>query len=288
MFGCNIYVSEGRDAKILDALEGVVRSSEGTALVKAFRDAPYHRTGFTLVSPAGPLLCSAVVALVGAALTKIDLQSHEASHPRLGSVDHISCSPLCTSVPIEQAVELAHQIGRHVGSDFKVPVYTYGSANSSARKLADIRRQFGYFDGESKGEWKHAPSGLLSLEPEFGPSNAMVQSGIVCLGACPWVVNFNVALHTDDLAMARRVAKRVSARGGGLAEVEAMALPHSDGIVEIACNLLNTAITPQQEVAEKISALAKEADLEVGEGYNTNLTPVELTCKAAHMLGLRS
>ncbi len=43
------------------------------------------------------------------------------------------------------------------------------------------------------------------------------------------MVNFNVLLATADMRLARGIARGVSARGGGLPGVEAMALPHQQG-----------------------------------------------------------
>lgn len=53
--------------------------------------------------------------------------------------------------------------------------------------------------------------------------------GIATVGAVPFVVNYNVLLRADDLQLARRIARAVSSRGGGLPCVEAMALPHDQG-----------------------------------------------------------
>jgi len=52
---------------------------------------------------------------------------------------------------------------------------------------------------------------------------------VACIGATPWVTNLNVPLETDDVEVSRRIARLLSARGGGLAHVEAMALPHTSG-----------------------------------------------------------
>ena len=51
--------------------------------------------------------------------------------------------------------------------------------------------------------------------------------GVVLVGAVPWVTNYNIQLHTTDLKAGREIATAVSQRGGGLPDVEAMALPHS-------------------------------------------------------------
>ncbi len=67
------------------------------------------------------------------------------------------------------------------------------------------------------------------MRPDFGPSKLDPRRGLATVGALPWVVNFNILLQTDDLQLARQIARAVSGRGGGLPSVEAMALPHEEG-----------------------------------------------------------
>jgi hypothetical protein len=58
--------------------------------------------------------------------------------------------------------------------------------------------------------------------------------------------------------------------------VEAMALPHSEGTVEIACNLLDISITPQEGVLAFVERMSQEAGIKVLGGYTTNKSPDEL------------
>ena len=67
-----------------------------------------------------------------------------------------------------------------------------------------------------------------SLDPDFGPSVVDPAAGVVLVGATPWVVNYNVCLQTTYMALARDIARAVSARSGGLPDVQAMALRHED------------------------------------------------------------
>jgi glutamate formiminotransferase len=56
--------------------------------------------------------------------------------------------------------------------------------------------------------------GESPLPPDYGPSEVSERSGLVCLGALPWVVNYNLVLQTEDLSKARQIARAVSTRGG--------------------------------------------------------------------------
>lgn len=132
------------------------------------------------------------------------------------------------------------------------------------------------------GTWS-GPLVSMKLHPDYGPSTPQEAAGVACVGAVPWVVNYNVLLATRDLAAATRIAKAVSTRGGGLPAVEAMALPHAEG-TEVACNLLDADTSPPAAVQQRVEALAAEAGLGVVRGYAINPSPSALVAQAAAML----
>ncbi|GBF99817.1 hypothetical protein Rsub_12570 [Raphidocelis subcapitata] len=289
LLGCHVYTSEGRDARVIASLRDACAAQRGVVLASSFVDAPYHRSSYTLVSGSAEALAAAVVNVSRAALAAIDLSAHDASHPRLGAVDHISCHPVpedlgwgredigkssgggssqnsnsgnssCSdgaaaertasaaaagpsgreedAAALRAAASLARDIGGRLSSGRgALPVYLYGAAHPRGRRLADIRRSLGYFGATdaARHAWRGALAGsgdLSPFPPDLGPCAADARSGVLTLGAAPWIVNFNVPMETGDMAAARRVARAVSERGGGLSGVEAMALAHSPGVIE--------------------------------------------------------
>eukprot|EP00820_Chromera_velia_P023524 Cvel_8758.t1-p1 / transcript=Cvel_8758.t1 / gene=Cvel_8758 / organism=Chromera_velia_CCMP2878 / gene_product=hypothetical protein / transcript_product=hypothetical protein / location=Cvel_scaffold490:79-731(-) / protein_length=124 / sequence_SO=supercontig / SO=protein_coding / is_pseudo=false len=122
MLACNVFVSEGRNQRILSDLKEIIqrhsRGPAGPRLVFQFTDKPYNRTNFLLAaeaeretdSRASPL-SSAVFDVVSHALQHLDLSRHEASHPRIGVVDHISVHPLGDASLVE-AMATAQKIGK--------------------------------------------------------------------------------------------------------------------------------------------------------------------------------
>lgn len=64
-------------------------------------------------------------------------------------------------------------------------------------------------------------------------STMFIVSGV---GASPYVMNCNVTLDTQDLAIGKAIATAIRGRSGGLKGVQAMAFPNS-GRIEIACNV---------------------------------------------------
>jgi len=167
-----------------------------------------------------------------------------------------------------------------------VPTYLYGAAHRDGRTLASIRRQLGYFMPKSPGEqWRGAPdSSSLPAAPDAGPATLSRSKGVVAIGATAWVDNYNVPVHTPDVAAAKRIARAVSERGGGLRSVQAMGLAHGEGVTEVACNLLDPARVGAEQVQERVQQLAAEQGLAVGEGYFTDFSQeriVELYMQSA-------
>lgn len=252
------------------------------------------------------------------ALSQLDLRRHEATHPRLGVVDHISVHPLPAggvapeAMHLDAAAALAHMVGSSLGSHpLWIPVYMYGHASATRDvPLDSIRRRLGYFARSGGGEGhqispayggsSHSSAAATasasvdeSMLPTYGPPVGHVTAGVACVGALPWVINFNVVLTWKEeqqqrpgllLAEARHVAAAVSARRGGPAGCQSMALEHQgdggDGAaqeeVEVACNILTPAGPAVERVRELVAAAAGLRGLRIVSDYCTNLEPAQL------------
>lgn len=275
---CKVYMSESRNRSALEAIERAAKVFPEAPIINKFEDEIYNRVGYTLVSklgskPSSDSLKGAVFAMVKAAFESIDLGAHSGSHPRLGVVDHICFHPL-GSTSLEQVAETANSLAADVGSTLKVPTFLYGAAHREGRSLASIRRELGYFKPNSSGnQWTGGPkSEILHLKPDHGPDLAVETKGVIVIGATQWVDNYNVPVFSNDIAAVIRIAKRLSGRGGGLPSVQSMALTHGDGVIEVACNLLEPGKVGGNQVQLEVEKLAAEEKLNVGKGYFTDLS----------------
>ncbi|KAL6975793.1 hypothetical protein U1Q18_024589 [Sarracenia purpurea var. burkii] len=282
---CKVYISESRNRAALDSIERAAGGIQQASIINKFVDETYNRVGYTIVSKLAPEpssgLCplkSTVFAMVKAAFDAVDFELHCGSHPRLGVVDHICFHPLgCTS--LDQTAAIAKSLAADVGSSLQVPTFLYGAANEEGRTLDSIRRELGYFKPNSTGnQWVGGPKAEpLPLKPDVGPAYAVQTKGIIVIGATPWVDNYNVPVYSTDIATVRRIAKRVSGRGGkGLPSVQAMALAHGEDVIEVACNLLDPSRVGGDLVQLQVEKIAGEEGIAVGKGYYTDFPQEEI------------
>ncbi|BFG26287.1 hypothetical protein CerSpe_125620 [Prunus speciosa] len=281
---CKVYISESRNRAALEGIERAAKLFSEAPIVNKFEDETYNRVGYTLVSKLAPKpsedpcpLRMAVLAMVKAAFETIDLEMHCGSHPRLGVVDHICFHPLL-GASLGQVAGVAHFLGADVGSNLQVPTFLYGAAHEEGRTLDSIRRELGYFKPTSSGEqWVGGPkSEYLALKPDKGPPQVTQGKGVIVIGATRWVDNYNVPVFSTDIAAVRRIAKRVSGRGGGLPSVQAMALAHGESVIEVACNLLEPEKVGGDRVQLEVERLSEEEGMRVGKGYFTDFSQEKL------------
>ncbi|CAI5494140.1 unnamed protein product [Closterium sp. Naga37s-1] len=260
LLAANVYISIARCASLLQSLASSLAASRApTRILHVFEDEPYARTGVTLAGPARDLERT-VILLSGRAIETVDLSRHVGSHPCIGVLDHVALRPLLRA-ELADAATSARNVGRNLGQHHGVPVHLYGAASPTNRPLDAIRRDLGYFRppavrSETSGLAETSvnaaahpeppsipPPEPLSTPPDLGPLHPNPLKGRVAVGAAPWVYNYNIPIQTPSrvtqttLAAARRVARRVSERGGGVVGVQSMALMHGDKCVEIACNI---------------------------------------------------
>ncbi|KAK6918995.1 Formiminotransferase, N-terminal subdomain [Dillenia turbinata] len=281
---CKVYISESRNGAALVSIEKASKLFPGAAIVNKFEDVMYNRVGYTVVSKLLPdpssdscPLKNAVFSMIKAAFEAIDLKLHSGTHPRLGVVDHVCFHPL-TLTSLEQVAGIAKSLADDVGGNLRVPTFLYGAAHEEGRKLDSIRRALGYFKPNANGnQWTGGlGSGPLPLKPDKGPDQVTESKGVIVIGATRWVDNYNVPVFSSDIAAVRRVAKQVSARGGGLPGVQAMALSYGENTTEVACNLLDPSAVGGDHVQLEVERLAMAEGMTVGKGYFTDISQQEI------------
>ena len=260
-------VSEGRRLDVVDRLAEAIEGVPGAFLLDRTSDASHNRSVFTLAGEHGPVT-EALERMVGAAIHEIDMEAHSGQHPRIGAVDVIPFVPLGDTT-MDDCVQLARAFGERIAVRFDLPVFLYANAASRVErvKLADVRH--GQYEGLKK---EIAQNGR---EPDFGPPRLHPSAGAVAVGARPFLIAYNINLASDDVELAKRIARRVRESGGGLPKVQAngfwIAELHR---AQVSMNVLDFDVTPLWLVWETVRDVAAEDGVELAESELIGLAPL--------------
>lgn len=291
---CKLFISESRNLAALDAIERAARLDTETVIVNKFEDRIYNRARYTLVSyvvhdSTGTAIYSplqqTIIAMADTAYGAINLETHSGAHPRLGVVDDIVFHPLAWA-SLDEAAWLAKAVAADIGSRFQVPVFLYAAAHPTGKPLDTIRRELGYYRPNSMGnQWAGwTMPEILPERPNEGPIQVSPARGIAMIGARPWVALYNIPIMSTDVAATRRIARMVSARGGGLPTVQTLGLVHGEDSTEIACMLLEPNQVGADRVQNRVEKLAAEAGLDVEKGYFTDFSPEMIVEKYMNLI----
>ena len=263
-------VSEGRDPGALAALREAF--SRPARLLNVHTDWDHHRSVFTLVG-SGEELVETLLAGIRAAAEHIDLTRHEGAHPRIGAADVVPLVPLepeAEPLAREAALELA---GR-VGEELELPVFFYGRLTEDGREPAFFRR------GGPEELQRRVDAGELA--PDRGPDRLHPTAGGVLVGVRRPLVAFNVNLRSDDVDVAREIARVVRERDGGFAGVRALGLdlPRA-GFVQVSMNVTDWQAAALHEIVARISTEAESRGVAVAGSELVGLMPAGPAVAAA-------
>ena len=269
---CVPNVSEGRRLDVIERLADALTSVPGVYLLDRTSDGSHNRSVFTVAGD-HEAVTAGIERLVGTAIDEIDMEAQLGEHPRIGAVDVVPFVPLGDTT-LADCVALARAFGQHVAARFGLPVYLYAAAavRSDRVKLADVRR--GQYEGLKV---EIAQNGR---QPDFGPAHMHARAGAMAVGARPFLIAWNINLATDDIELAKRIARRVRESGGGLPRLQANGFrveePERGHPVraQVSMNLLDFRVTPLWRAWEAVGELAAEDGVELAESELIGLAPI--------------
>ncbi|KAM5266154.1 formiminotransferase N-terminal subdomain-containing protein isoform 1-T1 [Hipposideros larvatus] len=245
------------------------------SVLNIFSDEDYNRSVITIAASID-VLGNSVLAACLEAFQSIDMQAQEGIHPCLGAVDLVpiypvtdvgveECGAVARTLQVQQAKSwsvlprqsmqegeeqhlvltlqevplcetrlillgglahkgLAENLVRHIPG---CSVFLFGEADlPEKRTLVQRRKQLGWFTRRD----------FSALEPDLGAAPAR-RCGLTGIGASPYVMNCNVTIDSQDLALGKEIASAIrGSHVNGLKGVQSMAFPH-EGKIEIACNV---------------------------------------------------
>lgn len=270
---CVPNFSEGRRRDVIDAIAGEIRGTPGARLLDVQADESHNRC---VISFVGDLRAVQTAALAAArrAVELIDMTAHRGEHPRLGAVDVVPLVPVA-GVTMDECVAAARDLGRQIWEALRVPVFFYAEAATRAerRRLPDIR----------KGEYEGLVEKLAdpSWKPDVGEATPHPTAGVAVVGARRPLIAYNINLATDDVGVAKKIARAVRESSGGLVNVQAMGVTSESGKAQVSMNLLDYTTTPVHRAFELVRVEAGRAGVDVLESEVVGLIPLDAVADAA-------
>jgi len=258
--------SEGRRPEVCEKIAEAARS-RGVRVLGLERDPDHNRSVLSFVGEPGPVGEAAFAAAAKAA-ELIDLTRHEGQHPRMGAIDVLPFVPL-RGASMAEAVALARSVGQRIGTDLGVPVYLYEAAASrpDRKNLADIRKP--QFEGLRDLIGKD-PDRI----PDFGPNRIHPTAGCVAVGARMPLIAYNVDLETDDVGVAKKIARKVREKDGGLPGIKALGLAIADrNCAQVSMNVCDFSRTGLLEAFRAVEAEAARLGARVRSSEIVGLVP---------------
>jgi len=266
------------DPEVVEKILGEVKRVEKIHLLDYTYDDYYNRLVVSYIGSRDSVL-SAALNSARKAIQLIDMNKHKGQHPRIGAVDVVPFIPI-KEVDIKDCVELARKFGKQLAEECDVPVYLYGEAATRPER-SDL-------DWIRKGEYENLKEMMKKPErkPDFGPPSPHPTAGATIAGARKVMVGFNVNLGTSDMGIAKRIAKALHAKKGGLAFVKAMAaeIPERKA-TQIGMSITDFERTPLHRVFELIRIEAERYNVPIVGSEFCGLVPLKaITDAARHYL----
>ncbi len=257
-------LSAGREPAFIDACVAAI-DAQGARVVHRTSDPIHNRSVITALGSAAQTVAAAV-ALARVAVAGIDLRRHTGAHPRIGALDVLPFVPL-RNATLDDAVTLAHRAAARIWRETGIPSFLYGAAAGAAHRtlLADVRR----------GEFEQL--GVKIADPlwRFDYGDALhASAGAVAVGARAVLVAFNVELQTADIGVARRIARMLRERNGGLRTLRALAIRLDARRVQVSFNITDYGATPLYRVRELVRVLALREGVHAGRSELIGLVPL--------------
>jgi glutamate formiminotransferase/glutamate formiminotransferase/formiminotetrahydrofolate cyclodeaminase len=264
---CVPNFSEGRDPAIVQALLAAVRSVAGVWVLDHSMDPDHHRAVVTFIG-APQAVGEAALRAMRVATSLIDLRSHEGVHPRVGATDVVPFVPI-QGTTMEDCVQLAHHIGRHVAEELRIPVFLY----ERAARLPHRTRLESIRQGGLSG-LRHRMETDLDWEPDYGPARPHDTAGAVVIGARPVLIAFNANLNSTALPTAQSIAKTIRESAGGLPCLKAIGVElKSRRMVQVAMNLTDYCVTSLNAAFQAVEREAARHGVEIAGTEFVGLVP---------------
>ncbi|MFX1503241.1 MAG: glutamate formimidoyltransferase [Promethearchaeota archaeon] len=260
--------SEGRDEEKINSIVSEIKNTPNTRIVDVQYDSDYNRAVITFVGTPDAVL-KANIEAAKKAIELIDMNKHKGQHPRIGAVDVVPFVP-AQNVTMKECIELSIKFAEEISKE-GIPVYLY---EESARKME--RKNI---DNIRKGEYENLKETIKidpERKPDYGLSEFHPTAGAIITGARNPLISFNINLGTKEVKIAKKIAKAIHLRSGGLVNIKAMGteLKNRD-YVQVGISNINFKKTPLYRQMELVKLEADRYGVPVISSELVGVLPLE-------------
>lgn len=273
--------SDGRRPEVIEAIIKPFTETPGVKMIGYFPDPDFNRTVIEAIGEPGPLR-EALLAMTRASIEHIDMNHQTGNHPRIGAQDTIPVFPL-KDITLEECAAFIEELGEQIYRSLDLPVYFSGeNARCEDRKSLNFIRKGHY---EALRDVCHTEE----RKPDLGEGKLHPTAGAVILSAATTpLLAFNVILGTDNLDIAKTIAKALRGPSGGFSTVRSVGLMFTErNQVCVSMNMLDFRATPLQRTFEFVKNEAARYGVNVVASQIIGAVRQEaLVTAAAHYLRL--
>lgn len=261
--------SEGRDINLIQQIVAPFKGVKGITLVDVESEYDFNRTVVTVLGEPEPLY-KALIEMSGRAYDLIDMSKQKGSHPRIGSQDTIPLFPF-KNIHIDEVVDMADRLGKDLFEKFKVPIY-YSGLNSRIKEKSQVSFiRKGQYEGLRKLLEDGTDPQYKKRIPDLSQDNKLdKKKGATIVSASKeGLIAFNIFLATDNLDIAKKIAKSLRGPSGGFSSIRSVGIkfPEHEGVV-VSMNMFDCKSTPIYRALEFVRTEALR--------YGVNISGTEI------------
>lgn len=285
---CVPNFSEGRDTTVILQIAEAIASVNNVKVLHIDSGKAANRTVITFIGDPESVV-EAAFRSAKKASEVIDMTKQTGEHPRFGALDVCPLVPV-SSITMEETILYARQLGKRIGEELGIHVYSYGNA-----AFVKERENLAYCRA---GEYEGLPVKLKLPEgkPDFGPLTFNAKSGASAVGARDFLIAYNVNLNTASVQIAKAIASEVREKGklsgknsegksiytpGSLKSVKAIGWYIEEfGFAQVSMNLTNINITPLHVAFDEVCKSAENHGAKVTGSEIVGLVPLKSMLEA--------
>lgn len=263
---CVPNFSEGIHKDVIEKIVDPLKNKSGFKLISYESDEDYNRTVVTLIGDPEDMI-KPLIEFFRKALIHIDMNQQKGEHPRMGAVDVVPFIPI-ENITIDECIDVAKNLSEQISDQLDIPIFLYAQAATQKNRISLPTIRKGEYEGMKEklkeDEWK----------PDYGKSDIHETFGVTAIGVRAPLIAYNIDLDTDDMDIAKKLARTIRKSSGGFQYVQAgPAFLKDRGHVQVTMNILDYKKNPIYRIYEMVQMEALRYKVKISSSEIIGLCP---------------